>query len=416
MFRPLAVFIGLRYSRAKRRQYFVSFISLASMLGIALGVTVLITVLSVMNGFDYEIRHRIFGMTPQVTVTELDGGLAHWQLLAKKIQQYPNVSAVAPFVDGQAMLSHDGEVSPVLVRGIIPKRENHVSQMQKSFVDGRLNNLVPGKFGIILGDQLAANLGVMPGDKVTLLSARPGMSPMGIMPRFKRFNVVGIFHIGGGFGFDKGVAYMQLNDAQKFYHMGDTISGLRLKVSDLYVAPHVAQQLRKHLSNRYLVSDWTKEFGAFFKAVRMEKSMMFIILLLIIAVAAFNLVSTLVMVVTDKQAEIAILKTLGASPRMIMSTFMVQGLSIGVVGTLLGLIGGIVVALNVTHVVAFIEHILHVQFISSSVYFINYLPSRLLWGDVFHVCGFALLMSLIATLYPAWQASRTQPAEALRYE
>lgn len=416
MFRPLPLFIGLRYTRAKRRNHFISFISLASMLGIALGVAVLITVLSVMNGFDYEIRSKIFSMARQVTVTGVTGSVSDWQVLRQYIIKQDHVVAGAPFVTGQGMLSHDGQSHGIIVTGILPDQEAHVSNMELSMVEGSIQALKPGEFGIILGDTMAGILGLTIGDKVTLVTPQTSLTPMGVLPRFKRFTVVGLFHVGGGFGFDDGVGFVNMSDAQKVFNLGKSVSGVRLKVDNLYSAPRVSQALGNKLPPQYMVSDWTEEFGAFFKAVRMEKTMMFIILLLIISVATFNLVSTLVMVVTDKRAEIAILRTLGAHPRFIMATFMVQGCIIGVIGTLLGLIGGVLLAINAPRIVSGIQDLFGVQFISSSVYFIDYLPSKLEWPDVWHICLAALIMSLIATIYPALQAARTQPAEALRYE
>ena len=416
MFRPLPIFLGLRYSRAKRSHFFVSFIALASMLGIALGVAVLITVLSVMNGFDQEIRAKIFGMTPQVTVSTFSGRLDHWQSLEKKVLRIKHVRADAPYVSGQGMLAGHGEVAPAFVRGIDPRMEKRVSSMGKHVIEGKFSNLKPGQYGIILGDELASRLGAAMGDKITVLTAQPSVTPLGLLPRFKRFRVMGVFHVGGGFGFDGNLALVNLADAQKLFSLGNNITGIRLKVSDLYAAPAVTRTLDKKLPGNYRVSNWTDEYGAFFHAIRMEKTMMFIILILIVGVAAFNLVATLVMVVNDKRSEIAILRTLGASSFTILTTFIVQGLMIGMVGVGLGIVGGVLLANNVTAVVKGLESLLHVHFITSSVYFIDYLPSKLELTDVFKIGGVAMFLSLIATIYPAWQASRTEPAEALRYD
>lgn len=418
MFRPLPLYIGLRYTRAKRRNHFVSFISLVSMLGIALGVTVLITVLSVMNGFDYEIRHKLFDMTEQVTVTDFTGSLANWQNLAAKIRAYPDVTGIAPYVSGQGMLTMQGLTSPVLVKGIDPNEENKVSQIYTKMVQGSFTTLTPGSFNIIMGEKLADSLGLNLGDKVILFVPQgTSVTPIGIIPRLKRFTLTGIFNVGGGFGYvDTGIAFINIQDGQALYSLGSNITGLRLKVKDLYAAPKVTTELQQGLQQQFLVSNWTEQYADFFKTLEMEKTMMFFILVLIVAVAAFNLVSSLVMIVTDKQPEIAILRTLGASPRDILGIFMVQGCAVGFIGTLAGLVGGILLALNATQLVSMIQNIFHVQFVSSNVYLVNYLPSRLEWSDVWHVCIIALLLSLIATLYPAWQAARTQPAEALRYE
>ncbi len=416
MFKPLALYIGLRYTRAKRRNQFVSFISLASMIGIALGVAVLITVLSVMNGFDFEIRNRLFNLANHVTVSDVEGRLANWSQLQQLVEKQPHVKAAAPFVSAQGMLSHLGSSAPVLVTGILPQEEARVSQLAAHLVQGSFDALQPQAFGIVIGEGIAENLGLGLGDKVILFTPQANASPLGIIPRFKQFTVAGIFHVDGRQEMDRGMAFINLRDAQLLYQMGGAVSGLRLRVSDLYIAPVVAEQLQQVLPAEYLITDWTRELGTYFKAIRMEKTMIFLILLLIIAIAAFNLVSTLVMVVNDKRAEIAILRTFGATPRTIMATFIVQGLVVGCVGTLLGLIGGILLAHNVTEVVAFLQHVFHVSFISSSIYVVDYLPSRIQVSDVWQVCVIALGLSLLATLYPAWQASRTQPAEALRYE
>lgn len=417
MFRPISLYIGLRYTRAKRRNHFISFISLVSMLGIALGVTVLITVLSVMNGFDYQIQNKIFAMAQQVTVSNYDGPLSNWENLANKVSQYHDVVSVAPFVNGQGMLVNSGMAAPVLVRGVVPADETKVSKIAEKMVHGSFNQLQPGQYGVVMGQKLADNLGLQVGDKVTLFTPQATITPVGELPRFRRFTLVGLFNIGGGFGsFDTGIIFINMHDAQVLYNFGNAVSGLRLKVSALYAAPKVSEALQNDFQDKYLVSNWTEEYGDFFKAIKMEKTMMFFILILIVAVAVFNLVSSLVMIVNDKRPEIAILRTLGASPRTIMTIFMVQGCTVGFIGTFLGLIGGILLALNAPNLVSGIQHLFHVQLISSSVYLVDYLPSKLEWADVWRVCLIALGLSVVATLYPAWQAARTQPAEALRYE
>ena len=415
MYKYLPLFIGLRYIRAKRRNQFISFISLVSMLGIALGVMVLITVLSVMNGFDHEISERIFNMAQQVTITNLTAQVPNWQALKNQVQNEPHVIGVAPFVAGQAMLANQGAARPVILTGVLPEEEKNVSQMSKQMTHGSFNNLKPGQFDIIMGESMAQNLGLELGDKVTVLTTDVNISPVGVMPQYKRFTLTGLFHVEGAFRIDDNIAFIEMHDAQKLFNLRSNVSGLRLKVNDLYVAPKVTEQLQQTLPD-FSVGNWTQEFGAYFKAIQMEKSMMFIILVLIIGIAAFNLVSTLVMVVTDKRSEIAILRTLGASPRDIMKIFMVQGCIVGVIGTLLGVLSGVLLAINAPNIVQGIQSLLHMQFISSSVYFIDYLPSRLELKDVIQISLVSLFLSLIATLYPAWQASRTQPAEALRYE
>ncbi len=416
MFYPLELFIGLRYTRAKRRSNFISFMSFSSMIGIALGVMVLITVLSVMNGYDYEIRHRIFGMARQITISSYAGNLNGWQPLEKNVDQMPEVVSSAPFVQNQGLLTNQGLVRPVAVFGINPAQEKNLSILSSKFVTGKLDNLMPGSFGIVIGQKLADQLGVSIGDKINLVTPTATITPAGIMPRFKRFTVVGVFKIGNGFDFDSSLAYINLQDAQALFQMGNAISGLQLKINDLYQAPAISKKISHALHDDYLVGNWTQDFGAFFSAIKMEKSMMFLMLLLIIAVAAFNLVSSLVMVVNDKRSDIAILRTLGATPRSILKIFIIQGSIIGCIGTALGLLGGILLATHVTQAVNLIQNLFHVQLFASDVYYVDYLPSRLNGMDVLKVCGAALIMSLIATLYPAWDASRTQPAQALRYE
>lgn len=414
MFRPLALFIGLRYTRSKKKNHFVSFISLSSMLGIGLGVMVLITVLSVMNGFDEEIHHRFFGMAPEITITGPDEKLSDWQGLEKKIQTIPGIKAVAPYVGGQGLLTHEGQVLPIVLTGIDTQLEESVTHLSEKLLAGSLNDLQ--HFGLILGKGLADNLGVMIGDKVTIMIPEATVTPAGMIPRFKRFTVVGVFSAGTGFNFDTKLAFTSIADAQKLMQLGNQVSGVKMKIDNVYQAPEISAHLSSLLGEEYQVGNWTQQFGAFFKAVKMEKTMMFMILLLIIAVAAFNLVSSLVMVVNDKQAEIAILRTLGATPSIILRIFIVQGMMVGMVGTLLGLIGGVLLANNVTTIVNFLQSLFHVQVLSSSIYFVDYLPSKILWSDLWQVCAMALLMSFAATIYPAWRASRTVIAEALHYE
>jgi lipoprotein-releasing system permease protein len=413
--KPYELFIGLRYTRAKRRNHFISFISLISMLGIALGVAALITVLSVMNGFQDELRNRILGVAAHIEITGFDNTLSNWQSAATQSKKLPEVQAAAPYVEGQGLLSYNEAVQGAMVRGIEPEAENGVADLGRKMVLGKLTNLRAGEWGVILGADLARNLGVQMGEKVTLITPQGQVTPAGMVPRLKQFTVVGIFKI-GMYEYDAGLALIAMPDAQKLFRLGDRVTGVRLKIADLYRAPEVAMQLSKTLIGDYYIRDWTQSHTNFFRAVQMEKRVMFVILLLIVAVAAFNIVSTLVMVVTDKQADIAILRTLGASPMSIMKIFMVQGAVIGIVGTALGLIGGILLALNIGVVVPFIEHLFGVQFLSADVYQISELPSKLDWHDVSVIAGVSLVLSWLATLYPSWRASRTNPAEALRYE
>lgn len=414
MFKPLPLFIGLRYTRAKKKNHFVSFISLSSMLGIGMGVMVLITVLSVMNGFDVEIHKRFFGMAPEITISGQDGKVSNWQALEKELKNTPGVVAIAPYVGGQGLLTHEGQVSPIVLTGILPEQEQSVTHLKDKLIIGNIADLQ--HFGIILGRGLAMSLGVMVGDKVTIMIPQATVTPAGMVPRFKRFTVAGVFTAGTGFNFDTKLAFIHMNDAQKLMQMGDDITGLKMKINNIYQAPTMSKLLEKKLGDDYQVGDWTQQFGAFFQAVKMEKNMMFLILLLIIAVAAFNLVSSLVMVVNDKQAEIAILRTIGATPGTILWVFIVQGMMVGVVGTLMGLLGGVLLASNATTIVNALQSLFDVHLLSSSIYFVDYLPSKIMWSDLWQVCAMALLMSFIATIYPAWRASKTVIAEALHYE
>jgi lipoprotein-releasing system permease protein len=416
MFKPLELFIGLRYIRAKRRNQFISFISLTSILGIILGVTALITVLSVMNGFVTELRDRILSMASHVVVSGLDGELHDWHTLAGRIEKLqPRVIGLAPFIQGEGMLTAGHQVKGVMVRGIYPDEEPKVSDVGRKMLAGELSDLKAGNYNIVLGISLARSLGVMPGDKVTLVTPQALSTPAGILPRLKRFTVSGVFEVGHN-EYDTSLAIINLDDAAKLYRMDGNVSGLRLKLDDLFAATEISYRLAEQLHGAYWVTDWTRQHANFFRAVHLEKRMMFLILMIIVVVAAFNILSALVMVVTDKQSDIAILRTLGASPRSIMIIFMIQGTIIGIAGTLLGMAGGISLALNVATVVPFIEHLFGIQFMPPDVYQISDFPSELHWDDVIQICSFAFLISVCATLYPAWNASRTQPAEALRYE
>jgi lipoprotein-releasing system permease protein len=414
MFRPLELSIGLRYTRAKRRNHFISFITLISMLGIALGVTALITVLSVMNGFERELQSRILGFASDVTVREFSGGLKNWQELSKRVGKAPGVTGVAPYVQGEAMVSAGRAVSGTVLRGVQPSREGAVSKVGSDMVSGSLAALKPGGFGIVLGKDLAAYLGVSLGDHVTVITPDATVTPAGILPRFRRFTVVGVFSA-GMYQYDRGMAFIDMQDASRLFRL-DGVTGLRLKLSKVMQAPEVAARLSSTLGPNYWVTDWTRENANFFHAVRTEKTVMFVILFLIVAVGVFNIVSTLVMVVNDKQADIAILRTLGMSPGRVMRVFVIQGTVIGLVGVLVGIAGGVVLSLNVETIVPAIERVFHVQFLSPQVYYISQLPSYLEWRDVLHIGVIAFVLTVLATIYPALRAARTQPAEALRYE
>lgn len=414
MFKPLPLYFGFRYTRAKKKNHFVSFISLSSMLGIALGVMVLITVLSVMNGFDEQIHKRFFGMAPEITVSSHENKISNWPALEKELETIPGVKAIAPYVGGQGLLTHDGQVLPILLTGVLPEQEQKVTHLKEKMLAGDFANLKD--FGLILGKGLADNLGLMIGDKVTIMIPLATVTPAGMIPRFKRFTVVGVFSAGTGFNFDTKLAFINLGDAQKLFQLGNDVSGLKMKIDEVYKAPELSDIIANKLGEPYQVGNWTDQFGAFFEAVKMEKTMMFLILMLIIAVAAFNLVSSLVMVVNDKQAEIAILRTIGATPSMILKIFIVQGLMVGVIGTLLGLVGGLLLASNATAIVNHLQSFFHIKVLSSSMYFVDYLPSKIMISDLIQICSLALVMSFLATIYPAWRASKTVIVEALHYE
>jgi lipoprotein-releasing system permease protein len=412
---PYELLIGLRYTHAKRRNHFISFISIVSMAGIALGVMALIVVLSVMNGFQEELRTRILGVAAHLEISGPADRLADWRGVLAEAKQNKEVMSGAPYVNAQGMLAHGDLVRGAIIRGVLPDMESQVADFSSYMKAGKLTDLQAGEFGIILGGELARVLNVYPGDKLVLLTPQGNITPAGVMPRVKQFTVTGIFEA-GMFEYDSGLALVHLHDAQKLLRLGEDVSGVRLKLTELFRAPFVTRDLSQSLSGHYYLTDWTKSHANFFRAVAIEKRMMFLILLLIVAVAAFNIVSTLVMAVTDKQSDIAILRTLGAKPGSIMKIFIVQGVFIGVFGTLLGLASGVLVALNLETIVPIIERMAGMDLFPADVYYINELPSRLVWNDVGIIAGISLLISLVATLYPSWRASRINPAEALRYE
>jgi lipoprotein-releasing system permease protein len=413
--RPFELFVGLRYTRAKRRTHFISFISFISIAGIALGIWALITVMSVMNGFEKEVRARILGAAAHIQALGPESGLHDWQPLAAEMKKHPDVVGVAPFVMAQGLLSTGSAVRGVFVRGIDPALENEVADFGSHMRAGQLTDLRPGEFGIVLGINIARGMQLHVGDRVTLISPQGQVTPAGLMPRLKQFTVVGVFSMDHN-EFDSALALVNMADAQVLYRLDDAVSGLRLKVKDLDQAPRITRELARVAPSGVFLSDWTQQNVNYFRAIQIEKRMMFIILTLIIAVAAFNLVSTLVMVVTDKHPDIAILRTLGASPKSIMQIFVVQGVIIGTVGTVVGVVTGILTALNIDVIVPFIEHTFRFQILSRDVYYISELPSDLHWFDVVWVSAISLLLALVATLYPSWRAARVNPAEALRYE
>lgn len=414
MFRPLSFYIGLRYTAAKRRNHFISFISLTSMLGLMLGVAVLIIVLSVMNGFDRELKQRILGMVPHATIQGASGPLEDWEEIDRRVQEHPRVLAAAPFIQGQGMVTGGGDVRGVMLSGIVPEQEATVSIIEDHFIEGNLDQLKPGEFGIIIGRLMANSLRLQVGDKLTVVLPEASVTPAGVLPRLKRFTVKGIFSVGAEL--DGNYALIHMDDAARLMRTGGRAEGVRLLVDDLFAAPRVVNQVAQDLGGRYYVSDWTRTHGNLFQAIRMEKTMIGLLLMFIVAVAAFNIVSTLVMVVTDKTADIAILRTMGATPGRIMRIFIIQGAVIGIFGTLMGTALGIFGALNISAFISWLEGLMGHQFLSADVYFISYLPSQLQWQDVAIISSAGMVMSLLATIYPAWRASRVEPAEALRYE
>lgn len=409
----LPLLIGLRYVRAKRRNHFISFISLTSMLGLMLGVAVLILVLSVMNGFDYELRTRILGMVPHTKI-ESPSGLVEWESLAEQLMQRERVIGAAPYVEQQGMFSVAGRNEGAMVNGIHPEWEDRVSIIGENMRQGSLDDLQPGEWNIILGSLLARHLGVGVGDRVTLLVPEASITPAGVFPRLKRFTVSGVFSVGADL--DANLAYANIEDMQTLARLGDAVGGLRLELDDLFVAGSETRSIVNELGAGYRGMDWTFSHGNLFQAIQMEKRMIGLLLTVIIAVAAFNIVSTLVMVVTDKHADIAILRTIGATPRSIMGIFVVQGLAIGVIGIAIGVGLGILLALTISDLIGWVESLLGIKFLDAGVYFISNLPSRLHWEDVRDIVAAAFGLTFLSTLYPAWRASRVQPAEVLRYE
>mgnify|MGYP003700300331 CR=1 FL=1 len=411
MFRPLSLYIGLRYTGARSRNSFISVMTLASVLGLMLGVTVLITVLSVMNGFDRELQTRILGMVTHLTVHGREP-VTDWQSLAARVERRDDVIAAAPYRQLEGMLSHKGRVTGVLVTGVEPDAEKRVSIVGDYMQEGDLGALAPGAFNVVLGYGLARRLGAEVGDKITLVLPEASMSPAGVIPRFKRFTVSGVFRVRAEV--DSLLAYVHVEDAARLARHKGSVEGLRLKLDDLFRAPLVGWQLEQELGPGFYTSDWTRTHGNLFQAIRMEKTMMTLLLSFIVAVAAFNIISSQVMLVTEKRANIAVLRTLGATPGQVMRIFMVQGSLVGLVGTGLGTLFGVLLASNISAVARWLES--SVDAVKFDAYFVNYLPSVLLWSDVITIVVIAMSISFLATLYPSWRASKVQPAEALRYE
>ncbi len=409
------IWVGLRYTKAKRRNHFISFITFSSVLGITIGVLALIVVLSVMNGFQKELQERILSMTAHLTLSDYNGHLENWKEAEQDIDKHKNVLATAPYILREGMLSLNGYVKGALVRGVLPEKEKDISKVSEHMLEGRLENLQAREYGIILGQYLANEIGARVGYKVTLLTPSANVSLVGVAPRMKRFTVVGIFNVGMN-EYDNSLALIHIKDAAKLYKMRTAVTGLRIQLENLYQAPRVVRELNKHLGYQYHFRSWTDEHVNLFRAVKIEKTMMFIILSLIVAVAAFNIVSTLVFVVNDKESNIAILRTLGATPPKIMQIFIIQGMVIGGLGTCLGIALGVPLAMNLDVIIPLIEQAFDVQFLNSDVYLISDLPSELKGHDVLMITILSFSLTVLATLYPAWRASQVQPAEALRYE
>ncbi len=407
--------VGQRYLRSSRGNRFVSFISIISMAGVAIGVAVLIVVLSVMNGFETELRGRILSMTSHATITGFNGDLADWHAAEKLAVASPQVVAVAPYIEEQAMAVNGGHTSGVMIRGIVPDEESGVSAVGERMTAGSLDKLVPGAFGVALGKDLAEALQVKVGDRVVMVIAQGSVTPAGVVPRMRRFEVVGIF-ASGMYEYDRNLAYVRMEDAARLYRMGDAVSGLRLKLVDLFQAPLIVRELAASMGGGYYVDDWTRRHANFFRSIQITKSVMFVILLLVVAVAAFNIVSTLVMVVKDKRADIAILRTMGSEPRSILAIFMTQGTAIGLIGTLAGLALGVLIATNLEMLVHGLERLLSTQFLDAKLYLMSDLPARVEWADVTKICITAFGLCCLSTLYPAWRAARIQPAQALRHD
>ena len=407
--------IGGRYVRSRSRNSFISLISAISMLGIAIAVLVLIVVMSVVNGFERELKERLLAMTAHASVEDIEGRLADYESLRATALENSRVEAAAPYIDGQALLVAGTSLSGAELRGIEPTLEETVSGIGQVMQVGTLDELVAGRFNIVLGVELADALGVGVGDKVTITLAEGMVTPAGVIPRTKRFTVSGIYRV-GMYEFDRRLAFISLEDAQRLYRKRGFVNGVRLSISDIYAAPEIVREVARAHGSILLVSDWTRMHVNFFRSIQITKSILFVILLMVVAVAAFNIVSTLVMVVKDKQADIAILRTVGAKPSSVLGIFVTQGTIVGVVGTLAGVLLGVLAALNLEGIVGFFEAAFGIKFLAADVYFISDLPSELQLGDVVRIAGIALVLALVSTLYPAWVAARTAPAEALRYD
>ena len=415
MFQPKELFIGLRYIRAKRKSHFVSFIAFISIAGVALGVFALIVVLSVMNGFGNELRDRTLSMTSHATISGYNGYVQDWSAVLEKAVQNKEVVAAAPYISKEVMLSNGRRVSGSLIRGIQPEMESRVSLVESKMVSGSLFDLKAGEYGIVLGRELANALGVYEGDRITVITPQASITAVGVMPRLRRFRVVGVFEV-GMHQYDAAMAYIHLQDAAKLFSFKDKVNGVRLKLTDLFEAPRITRDIEKEFGEDYWVRDWSKQHKNFFRALKTEKTVMFIILLMMVSVAALNIVSTLMMTVTDKESDIAILRALGMRPSSIMIIFIIQGAFIGLFGTLIGVGTGVPVALNVFEIVSWLEQIFNTDFLPSDVYYISDIVADVKVSEVVTYALSAFSVTILATIYPAWRASKTLPAEALRYE
>ncbi|MET0496897.1 MAG: lipoprotein-releasing ABC transporter permease subunit [Steroidobacteraceae bacterium] len=407
--------IGSRYLRSGRGNRFVSFISVISMVGVAIGVAVLIVVLSVMNGFEAELRDRILSLTPHATISAFGSGLPDWHATVAKTQESTEVVAAAPYIEDQALLIAGGQTSGAAITGVLPEEESKVAAIAEKMVHGKFTDLRSGAYGIVLGDELAKALQLDVGDRVVIATPQPVVTPAGVMPRVRGFKVVGTFR-SGYYEYDRNLAYIHMADAARLYRMGNEVTGVRVRLKDMFAARRVVRELALALGGGYYVADWTQRHENFFRSIQLTKSVMFIILLLVVAVAAFNIISTLVMVVKDKQSDIAILRTTGAAPGSILTIFMTQGTVIGVIGTLGGVALGVLIATNLEALVHGLEAVVGTQFLDAKVYFMSDLPARVQWHDVLKIAGTAFGLCLLSTIYPSWRAARTQPAEALRHE
>lgn len=412
---PLEWRLAWRYLRARTDNRFLSFIAGVGVTGIAVGVAVLIVVLSVMNGFEKELRDRILGMASHATLTGIDGPLPDWRSLAARVERQPGVAATAPYVEDRGMIAHGDKVSGVLVRGVLPEEESKVSAIGTSLSAGRLEQLAAGAYGVILGRTLAEELGATVGDRVVLAAPQGTATPAGLVPRMRRLTVVGLLD-SGMYEYDRNLAVLHMVDAARIFRAGDGVTGVRLKVDDPYAAGRVVRDVAIELGGGYYISDWTRQHANFFRSIQTTKGIMFVILLLVIAVAAFNIVSTLVMLVREKQGDIAILRTLGLSPASLLVVFVLQGTAIGALGVLAGLGLGWLIADNLTMLVHLLERLLGTTLIDARVYYIDELPADVTWHDTVRIGGLAFALACLSTLYPAWRASRTQPAQALRHE